>query len=778
MKILLLTFFHLLISTTSFGESIPINELIKNLQTGNIEKFEKDINESISATNSDKEIAALYKLYGDYYKLCGRIDRAVEKWKISNHYRSQAYSVNDYHKAWNYALLSNYYYEQINTPLALAYADSCTHLTQDLNEKEQLELDIHLIYNILAQSYKQNNKGLSYEEELNLYNHIQVYYKKSIEFQLKNGLSKHNLAKTYHLLGNSFLDLSALSDSKNNTKDTEKHYSKAVSQYNLAIKTWSELYGDTHFEKGKTLFLKGLMNHFLSENDPDKIDISHTFFKEAIEVFDVKRNGIKNIPNKEDFLMLLKYTCNHQIKFKPTTNYLVETENYNLLAIRVWLELVNNNKSVNQSQNLAIYHLNPFEDRIHILLEKEKNGHDLDPQEIFDALQHLKNYDLVTANNLEPNQNEFILSEFQKTLLEQDEFIDIQTIELNKTVLITSITKDDFSVHKLPLSTVKETDTLINAIINFDFSAYTEKSRLLYHRFFNKKHIEGKNIIICADGNFQKLPFEALLCSDIEINSNDYRKLDFAINHAQFSHIWNSSFLNKKTKLHDYSLTAFAPGADTLSKLPFSSQLIKFIDSERLGLAHSGVLATKKRILDVNTNILHLSGHGIIDQNQSYFSGLVINKERMSLRDVGGIEYVPKLVSINTCNSSLGKNYRGEGINGFERVFVMNGCESLLTNRWEVDDMASNEIMKLFYVNIHNGIDAREAIKKAKLTYISSSENSTLASPYYWAGHKISGQDIKFKKDDQESQNYLRIILSSILVLVGGYSLSRRFKAS
>jgi CHAT domain-containing protein len=774
-KILLLTLFHLLITTTSFGEGIGVGELKEDLQKGNIESFEKDINKLILSTSSNKELADLYKLYGNYYKLCGRIDEAGEKWRTSNEYRNQAYPTNDYHKSWNHALLSNYYYEKINTPLAIVYADSCTKLIQDLSEKEQLELDIHLIYNILAQSYKQKHIDLSYLESLNLYAEIQPYYSRSIAFQLKHNLSQHDLAKTYHLFGNSHLDLALKANHYNELRSIDSHYSRAVEMYDKSIEIWTSLYGTHHYERGKTLFLKGLLNFYVADVDSTKIDVGYHFFRQAINSFDLDNKKL-DTPNKEDLLMLLKYANMHIMKYKPNSDYLTEAQNYNSQAINVWLEIVNNS-SINQSQNLAIYNLNPYEERINILLEKEKSGITLDHQLMFDALQHLKNYDLLKANNIRPNDDEFSLFDFQKSLREQDVFIDIQTIKYNNTVLVTTISKNDFNIHKLPDITIKETDTLINAIVNFDYNTYTKKSRLLYNQFFNQKNIEGKNIIICADGNFQKLPFEALLSSDIGLDTKDYRELDYAINHAQFSHIWNSLFLKERANTYEYSLAAFAPGTDTLSNLPFSSKLINFIDSENLGLAYLGSGVTKKSIMSVNTNILHLSSHGIIDQDQSYFSELVINKERIRLRDVGEMKLIPKLVSLNTCNSSLGKSYVGEGVDGFERVFVMNGCESLLTNIWEVDDMASNEIMKLFYINLHNGMSSREAIRQAKLANISSAENSELASPYYWAGHRISGLDLKFKKHDDKSQNYLLIILTFSLVFIGGYILFRRLKA-
>jgi len=776
-KILLLTFFHLLISTISFGESIPIGKLLENLQTGNLEKFEQDINESISTTSSNSELADLHKIYGDYHKLCGRIDEAGEKWKKSNQYRDLSYSSNDYHLAWNYALLSNYYYEKINTRLAVTYADSCYHLIKNLNEKEKLEVDIHLIYNILGQSYKQDINKLNYEEILKLYEEIQNYYLKSINFQLNNKLSTHTLANTYHLLGNSFLDLSLVSSQNKKLNNVDLFYSSSMSYYNKAIDIWTELYGSKHYEKGKTLFLTGLLNHYLSDKFPDKIEITQFCFRKAINSFNIERQDIRNVPNKEDLLMLLRYATVHALNFKPNENYLTDIEKLNSQAIYVWLEIIRNNNSINQNQNLAIYNLNPYEEKIRIILEKEEGGIQMDNQEMFDALQHLKNYDIVKANHLEPENDVFSLSVLQDKLKKEDIFIDIQTVSLSSIVLITTITKDKLILKKLPLSILKDSDTLINSIQNFNYELYTEKARYLYELFFGSINIENKNVMICSDGIFQKTPFDALLFSDDEITKKDYTKLDYAIEHTEFSHIWNSSFLIEQVINFDYSLTTFAPDSDSLSSLPFSKQFVSSIRTEGLGTGYSGKSIIKDNILNVKTNILHLSGHGLIDKNQSYFSELVINKERLSLRDLEQVTFIPKLVCINTCNSSLGKTYIGEGVNSFERAFAINGSLSVLSNIWEVDDQASNEIMNLFYHNVNNGNSTNKSLRKAKLEYMSSCNHSILASPYYWAGHKISGQELRFETES-EFTFYLIAIISVILLLSLSYILFKRLRAS
>lgn len=62
-----------------------------------------------------KNLALLNQYEGDLYKLKGDLEEALIHWKESNRIRTKFYKKNDYHLAWNYALMSNYYFEKIET---------------------------------------------------------------------------------------------------------------------------------------------------------------------------------------------------------------------------------------------------------------------------------------------------------------------------------------------------------------------------------------------------------------------------------------------------------------------------------------------------------------------------------------------------------------------------------------------------------------------------------------------------------------------------------------
>jgi hypothetical protein len=120
--------------------------------------FSGKYNEGINWINKEKakkkNLALLNQYEGDFYKLKGDLEEALIHWKVSNRIRTKFYKKNDYHLAWNHALMSNYYFEKIETQLAKKYADSCSQLIKKLTYKQQEEIEIFKIWNILAQSNK------------------------------------------------------------------------------------------------------------------------------------------------------------------------------------------------------------------------------------------------------------------------------------------------------------------------------------------------------------------------------------------------------------------------------------------------------------------------------------------------------------------------------------------------------------------------------------------------------------------------------------------------
>jgi hypothetical protein len=752
-------------------EKIAFSKIENLIFKGNFQQADSVINFSLKQNPSNKDKAELYHYQGDIQLLKGDMDEALNYWNKSNDARLKAYPKNDYHLAWNYALLSNYYYEKINTPLAKSYADSCFTLIENLTIEQQKEIQIYRIWNILAQSIKQGkNQELTIKEQINFYkNNVQSLYLKSIAFQLKHQTQKHYLAKTYHLIGNSYVDLSALYfSSENDNFNTKMTCQNALTWYNKALNCWEQLYGKTHFEKAKTYFLMALLQGYLNEkNFPQKLNDALMYYDKSLKAFGLENDAvsekvIQQIANKEDLLMCLKYyttTLIEQFIRTKNINQLTKAEKINRIAKNIWSEIQNEFVSKNNNKNLAIYNLMPQEEEIKIELLKKESSLSWSMDTIFTANQQLKYYDFCNWNK--HRFSILSIKDIQHQLNKEELYVDFFYKENYYAIFIT---KDSCWMAKFNDLLGTKINNLNQGILKVDFNAFTINALELNKSIFNGITLtDYKKLIICPESNINNLRFEALLTSTKGLNTKDYRKLDYLIHHIEIEYCLSPSFFKAKYVPENLPLKidAFAPFNKTLqlSKLPFSEKLVKKL----LAINYCDNEATLRTFLNSTSPILHLSSHGLIDETYSSNSALVMSDSLLTIQHIYDCNLHPNLVVLNNCNSSLGKYLWGDGVDGFIRAFHAKGINNTLSNAWEVDDKQSNQLLANFYAMLKDGNSTIAALRMAKQTAIATATNSNLAAPYYWAGQQLIGEGLVF---EVENDNYLWLWLLGFVCLI------------
>jgi CHAT domain-containing protein len=729
----------------------------------------------ITQTNSKSVIEKKiqhYQAKGDVLKADGDMEEALYFWGKANSLRNKIYPKNDYHRAWNYALLSNYHFELMEVIPTNLYADSCLKLLKNLTIAQQKEIKIYKIWNILGQSIKLNSKTVYNTEEIIRYQKVQAYYQKSIDFLLNLKTDSIQLAKTYHLMANSFTDLTAFNlgnatlESKQQQIESSK---KANYYYNKALLIWNQLYGAKNHESAKTLYVNGLMYGYLNKiNFPDKTLAEISYYSKAMKAFDItnfKKNRVKLKENtsKNNLLMcLVLNTIAHRDMYLKTKNetYLTKAKWINELSIAVWHSIIEQFKSKNTNKLLSVYTLNPFNKTIELeFLQKKMSKKSL--EKVFEANQQLKFIDILKWNN-KLNIKAKSLTKFQDELTKDELFIDIISLDEPQILFVT---KNKIWIQALDKIEIQNQIKNFNqAISDINYNNFISSSYKLQKSLFQKKEYSSfKKLIISPSGIFAQLPFEALLYSNKNTKLNDYRKLDYLMNTHKISYSISTLFYSNQIEEIDKQMSAFAPYNKGYSQLPFSEKLNTYLTKEFSAKCYTQKNATLSNFVQSTESIKHLSAHGLIDLELSRNSGLVFSDSILRNEDIYNLNNKTKLMVINTCNSGLGKNYSGDGTDGFIRSFHSKGVVNTISNLWEVDDKASNEVIKLFYNNLFEGQITSEALQNAKLEMVHSAPNSDLAAPYYWAGHLAIGNELKVK---QEKSNYLKllIVLSCILV--------------
>lgn len=746
-----------------------IADIKSQILLGDFHLAESKIDEMLNYNSSLVEKIELHKLKGDIFLIEGNIENAYSQWKLSNEYRSSHYTQGDYHLAWNYALISNYYYEKIYTDLAITYADSCATLIKNLNPAQQKEIEIYKIWNILAQSYKQEKKGFSHQEIRSNYIIARSYYSKSIAFINKNKINQHHLAIANRLLGNSYLDLIFHSET-----DYILNYKKATEYYTKSYAIWNEKYESRHFEKARTLFVQGLLNYYAKDSfvfESNKIAINS--FEQSLIAYGLNDNepfDISSISNKEDFLMTCSYLTKsyfREFKKHKEIDWLNRAKEINVLAVNAWNEIHSSFDSRNTNQNLAIYGVIPFEQTIAIEVLKKEFSLECSLNTIFKANQKLKYFDLLNASSLNKNMIASIsIEELQKRLNPHEIFLDFHISIATNQLIILKVSQQKSELILTSSPSISAIENLNKAINNFEFELFSESAQILYSEIIEPCAIMNQDIIICLDGILHNVPFEALLTSERNIDKKDYRILDYLLLKNKIHYVLNPQmFRSSQIASISFSIAAFAPINPNYSELPYSKVLLEHLNGEYKADIYIGKDATKATFLNSTNSILHLSGHGSVDSKKSWNSGLVFSDSLLLLSDINNLKHSPQLVVLNTCNSSLGKVYRGDGVNGFVRAFHANGVNTTLSNIWEVDDKVSNELLADFYSHLSEGNSTVDALILSKKEQIHNVPNSKMAAPYYWAGHRLVGEEVEYKKNKEDSYFEIFFVLGIILLL-------------
>src|SRR6266508_3350488 len=100
--------------------------------------------------------------------------------------------------------------------------------------------------------------------------------------------------------------------------------------------------------------------------------------------------------------------------------------------------------------------------------------------------------------------------------------------------------------------------------------------------------------------------------------------------------------------------------------------------------------------------ILHFATHGMLNSERPELSGLVfslIDRQGkpqdgfLRLYEIYNLQLNADLIVLSACETGLGKEIKGEGLIGLTRGFMYSGAPRVVASLWNVDDLATAELM-------------------------------------------------------------------------------------
>jgi CHAT domain-containing protein len=144
---------------------------------------------------------------------------------------------------------------------------------------------------------------------------------------------------------------------------------------------------------------------------------------------------------------------------------------------------------------------------------------------------------------------------------------------------------------------------------------------------------------------------------------------------------------------------------------------------------------------------VHFATHGYLDTARSGLSAIVLsmideqgNPQDGFLRthDIYNLKLPAELVVLSACETGLGKDVKGEGIEGLTRGFMYAGARRVVVSLWNVNDKATASLMQRLYVGmLKSNKTPAAALRAAQIELLRTRQ---WQSPYYWAAFVMQGE--------------------------------------
>lgn len=296
--------------------------------------------------------------------------------------------------------------------------------------------------------------------------------------------------------------------------------------------------------------------------------------------------------------------------------------------------------------------------------------------------------------------------------------------------------------------------------------------------------LRNKRLVIVADGALQYVPFAALsvanrrpLILDHEVVSVPSasslavqrqnlanRELApktlaviadpvFSANDPRLKKGAGAATEQVSTRIIEHGPPTAKGGQFTIPRLPFT----RWEADQILAVARDG---SNLEALDFRANraiatggelskyrYVHFATHGYLDTTRAGLSAIVLSlydengKPQdgfLRTHDVYNLKLPAELVVLSACETGLGKDVQGEGLEGLTRGFMYAGARRVVVSLWNVNDKATASLMQRLYAGmLRNNKTPAAALRAAQIEMLRTAQ---WQSPYYWAPFVMQGE--------------------------------------
>lgn len=253
----------------------------------------------------------------------------------------------------------------------------------------------------------------------------------------------------------------------------------------------------------------------------------------------------------------------------------------------------------------------------------------------------------------------------------------------------------------------------------------------------------GSYLCIVPDKDLNYLPF----CSLVSSSTRKYFVEERAFGLAPSSTIFLSCSdeAEKKGERSDERFLIVANPTQDLAPTENEANVVSGF--YRFHTPLIGPQATKSRVKTemMQADVVEFASHYVTDPRSPMRSKLLLAKGGESVDgDIEASEVYDmrlprtRLVLLTACQTGVEQAYRGEGAIGMARAFIKAGVPIVVASLWPVEARATSALMISFHKYRSEGASTTEALRRAQVEMLESS-NELHNHPYYWAAFSAIG---------------------------------------
>ena len=263
-----------------------------------------------------------------------------------------------------------------------------------------------------------------------------------------------------------------------------------------------------------------------------------------------------------------------------------------------------------------------------------------------------------------------------------------------------------------------------------------------------KDLINGNELIFVPEGPLCLAPYAAFMESNSKYLSESFRiRVIPSLNSLKLIKDCSPDYHHKSGLLlvGDPYLDEVRDCGLKLEQLPFAKKEVEMIGKILHTVPLIGKEATKDEVLKrlSSVAVVHIAAHGRMETGEIV---LAANTRRASetpveedflltMGDVMRVQMRARLVVLSCCHSGRGE-IKAEGVVGIARAFLGAGARSVLVSLWAIEDEATLEFMKSFYLNLAEGRSASESLNRTMKCLRKSEKYGEVK---YWAPFVLIG---------------------------------------